>query len=307
MFLRPGKTCTEAIKFLEDLTTGSLNDVQNRIPHPNQASYEPHYDEYLVIAVRRYDEWVDKATAELHAVFAELAVASRLRGERYLLIIGGDPVAPLTMQLLNAEVQALRSYFNDVANQCRELTAKFSRHKHHSVVLDTNTLLHFSRFDKIPWVQLYGKGTCVVIPHVVVDEIDRKSFAESKTIQKRARGVYRLIEQKLDEIETAGFAQLGDGVTFEILADELGHRRLPNNDDEAVAQAALLQQALGQTPVTVITRDIGMRTRAKTWKLRAQKLPDKYLIREDKLSTADMDEAVKSIESADDSSSDQQG
>lgn len=296
MFLRPGETCSGAITFLERMTTGSLNDVQTRIPHPNQASYDQRYSEYLTVAVRRYDEWVGIATNELRSVFAEPTVTDRLRGERYLLIIGGDPAAPLTMQLLNAEVQALRSHFSDLANQCRELQARYAHHRHHSVVLDTNTLLHFSRFDKIPWAQLYGKGTCVVIPHVVVDEIDRKSFAESEKIQKRARGVYRLVEGKLDEIETAGVAMLGDDVVFEVLADELGHRRLPNNDDEVIAQAALLQQAVGQTPVTVITRDIGMRTRAKAWKLRARKLPDKYLIREDKLSAADMDEAVKSLE-----------
>lgn len=294
MLLRPGKTCEEAAKFLDDLSSGSLNSLENEIPHPHLLSSD--WDKARAAVIRKYDKWVDTTAVELRALLAEPSVPTRIRGERYGLILGGDPLEPRTLQLLHAELSSLRDFFRDLANQCRELQERFKGHKHRTVVLDTNTLLHFARFDKIPWLQLYGRGTCVVIPHVVVDEIDRKSFAESEKIRKRARGVYRLIEQKLDQVEAHGFADLGDGVTFEVLPDELGHRRLPNNDDEAVSQAALLQQAIAPTPVTVITRDIGMRTRAKAWQLKAEKLPDKYLIREDKLSTADLDEAVKSIE-----------
>lgn len=294
MLLRPGKTCEEAVKFLDDLNSGSLTSLENEIPHPTVGG--PEWDNVRIAVIRKYDKWVDQTALELRAFFAEPGVPARMRGERYALILGGHPLEARTMQLLHAELSSLGDFLRGLVNQCRELQERFRRHQHHAVVPDTNTLLHFARFDKIPWAQLYGVGTCVAIPHVVVDEIDRKSFAESAKIQKRARGVYRLLEQKLDQIEEQGFADLGDGVTFEVLADGLGHRRLPNNDDEAVSQAAQLQQAIAPTPVTVITRDIGMRTRAKAWQLRAEKLPDKYLIREDGLSTADLDEAVKSIE-----------
>lgn len=56
------------------------------------------------------------------------------------------------------------------------------------VVLHTHDLLRYSRYDKIPWADVYGKDTMVVIPHVVVDEIDKKSHAISDTIKRRARG-----------------------------------------------------------------------------------------------------------------------
>ncbi|MEU3639905.1 hypothetical protein AB0H23_27275 [Streptomyces albogriseolus] len=42
-------------------------------------------------------------------------------------------------------------------------------------LLDTNTTLHFTRFDKVPWQKVFGKGTAVMVPHVVVDEINTKS------------------------------------------------------------------------------------------------------------------------------------
>lgn len=295
MFLQPGKTCAEAIEFLRNLQDGELNNIQNGIPHPNLAGTTTDYDKMVIASVRFYDGWVERTTRELRTVFADPTVPVRLRGERYGHIIGSDPLAPRTMQLLYAETAALRDYFNELANECRELQQKFRRHQTRTVVLDTNSLLHFVRFDTIPWAKLYGTGVCVVLPHVVVDEVDRKSFSESEKIQKRARGVYRLIEQKLDEIEANGFADLGNSATLEVLADELGHRRLPNNDDEVVAQAARLQQAISPTPLTVVTRDIGMRTRAKAWQLRAESLPDKFLIREDKLAAKDLDEAVQSL------------
>lgn len=116
----------------------------------------------------------------------------------------------------------------------------------------------------------------VVIPHVVVDEIDKKSYATSDTIRKRARGVFALLEQTLAE-QYDGHAVAG-GARVEVLLDEPGHVRLPNNDDEIVARACQLKQAIAPTPVTVLTGDNGMRARALAWGLEAGKLPEKYRI-----------------------------
>jgi rRNA-processing protein FCF1 len=250
----------------------------------------------MTATVRKYDEWTGSAAKQMLAVFAELVVMARLRGERYGLIVGGDPASLRTAQLMYAEISELRTFFMDLANELRVTQGHYSARRGRSLVLDTNDLLHYQRLDKIPWVKLYGLGACVVIPHVVVDEIDRKSYAEGEKIRTRARGVYRVLEEMLDEIDAKGFAALFDGSTLEILADEPGHRRLPNNDDEVVARATFLQQAIAPQEVTVITRDIGMRTRARAWKLKAAKLPDKFLIPADKLSASDLDAAISAIE-----------
>lgn len=292
MLLKPGVTCDQAIKFLEDQQWGGLNSTQNEIPHSGASDYSVR----MSTAMRKYDEWTNAVAKEMLAVFADRAIAGRLRSEKYALILSADPASPRTAQLMYAEFSELRTAFMDMANELRMTKEQYSHHRGQSLVLDTNDLLHYQRFDKIPWAKLYGSGTCVVIPHVVVDEIDRKSFSESEKIQTRARGVYRVLEQMLDQMDSAGFVSLAEGCTMEILADESGHQRLPNNDDEVVARAAFLQQAIAPRNVAVITRDIGMRTRARVWKLRATKLPDKYLIPSDKLSTADLDAAISSIE-----------
>jgi hypothetical protein len=83
-----------------------------------------------------------------------------------------------------------------------------------------------------------------------------------------------------------------------ILADDPGHLRLPNNDDEIVARASFVQQAISPRKVTVVTRDNGMPTRARVRLLGAEKINDKYLIPADGLSAADLDAAVVYIEPA---------
>jgi predicted ribonuclease YlaK len=118
---------------------------------------------------------------------------------------------------------------------------------------------------------------------VVVEEIDTKSYAEGEKMPKRARGVYELLADVLESLAKEGSFTLRDGTAVHVLRDELGHRRLPNNDDEIVARAAHLRQAVAPHPVTVITRDNGMRAKAMTWGLPWDVLPDKYMIPQDGL------------------------
>jgi len=161
--------------------------------------------------------------------------------------------------------------------------------------LDSNDFLHYERFDNIPWSTIYRKDAWVVIPHVVLDEIDRKSYEEGSKIRKRARGAYKLFEGLFDHIDSEGYTTLRDGSSCLIMADDPGHRRMPNNDDEIVARAAFLQQALRPGQVTIITRDIGMRARAMAQHLRAESLPEKYLLPSDGLSSGELRENLVAL------------
>lgn len=293
MLLRPGVTCTDAIKFLDNLVQGSLNDVQNTLPHRGtEDARDPGR------FVREYDLWTGKAARDIRDVFADPAVSARLRGGRYghILSLAGGP-SESVLSLLYSELSELRDYFGyELANQFRQLQARFAHRRGRTLVLDCNDVLHYQRFDTIPWARLYGPGCVIAFPHVIVDEIDKKSYdTGSEKIKTRARGVYRLLEQLQDEMVVKGYATLEGGTHVEIIADEVGHVRLPNNDNEAIACAALVQAALAPGQVTVLTRDIGMRARARTWGLRAEKLDEKYLIQGSGLGTTDLDQAVQAI------------
>ncbi|MGW1957650.1 PIN domain-containing protein [Streptomyces sp. NPDC001920] len=289
MLLRPGTTCAEAITLLERLTHQGLNDVQNAVPYvvgdAAPGMPQEHWD--AVARMRRmYDEWTLQAGSELLKAFADRSVAARLRGERYNAIMHGQFTADRLTVLTNTELQELRSYFMDLANELRRTQERFTRHRVRTVVLDTNDLLHYMRFDKIPWQRVFGPGTSVLIPHVVLDEIDKKSYETHDTsVRKRARGVFTLLEQTLAQIETAGHAVVNGDTIVDVLLDEPGHVRLPNNDDEIVARACFLQQAVAPSPVTVVTGDNGMRARALSWGLKARVLDEKYKI--ERLSAAE--------------------
>lgn len=89
----------------------------------------------------------------------------------------------------------------------------------------------------------FGKGTAVIVPHVVVDEIDTKSHQTGdKKISRRARGVFRLLESVLEAGPEKATAD--DGTPVFITADEPGPARLPVPDDELVAAALRLRQAV---------------------------------------------------------------
>jgi rRNA-processing protein FCF1 len=289
MLLRPGKTIDEAIKLLDDISQGGLNDVSNRIPHIGS----PSFDQLMTPAVLAYERWTASAQRELRTVFRDGPVVDRLRAEKYWLIVGSTTASSRTATMLHTELSELRSYFNDAANDLRAIKAEFSQTSRW--VLDTNDLLHYYRLDTIPWTSIYGKGAHIMLPHVVIDEIDSKSYSAGQSIQKRARGVYRMLERLLEQAGTGGRTILNDGTAFEILADNPDEPRLPNNDDEIVARAVALQQVVYPGQVTIVTRDIGMRARALAQGLRASKIPDKYLIREENLSTADLEMALTAI------------
>jgi len=288
MLLRPGKTYDQAIELLDDITQGGLNDIDNEIPMVGTTSF----GQLILPAILSYERWTGSAQRQLRAIFADGVVVDRVRADKYWIIVGSAPSAR-TASMMHTELSELRSYFLDVANELRAEKAKYSQGPW--IVVDTNDLLHYYRLDTIPWSKLYGPTIRVAIPHVVIDEIDSKSYEAGARIQKRARGVYRMLEKLLDQLEAKGSVALGDGTAFELLADEIGEARLPNNDDQIVARATALQQAVSPEVVTLVTRDIGMRARAIGYGLRVAKIPDKYLILEDGLSATDMDAALTSI------------
>jgi rRNA-processing protein FCF1 len=291
MLLRPGKTIDEAIKMLDDLSRGGhgLGDVSNIIPHIGSASF----DQLMTPAVLAYERWTESAQRELRTIFRDGPIVDRPRAEKYWIIIGSAPALARTASMIRTELPELRSYFFQVANDLRITKARFSQTSRW--VLDTNDLLHYYRLDTVPWVTIYGKNVHIMLPQVVIDEIDSKSYDAGPSIQRRARGVYRMLELLLEQADGDGRIALKDGAPFEILFDTPGEPRLPNNDDEIIARAVELQQVVHPGIVTIVSRDIGMRTRALAHGLRVSKIPDKYLIREDQLSTADLNAALTSI------------
>lgn len=249
-----------------------LLEPEHAPPRPAAATAGHH----RVDPVLRADQGEACANAALERISARAVEVHKMAARSSAI-----PLTPYrTALLLHWELDELATYFMELQNQMRQTVEEYRSYRQRVLVVDANTLLHCQRFDKIPWSRVCGKGPAtLVIPHVVVEEIDTKSYSEgSEKIRKRARGVYELLGDVLKGLSTEGRFELHDGTEVQVLRDELGHRRLPNNDDEAVARAAHLQQAIAPRQISVITRDNGMRGKAMTWCLPP---PDKYLIPED--------------------------
>jgi hypothetical protein len=290
--LRPGRTCDEAIKFLDDIQQGSLNTTRNAVPMLGANGFVVQ----LKAAVSQYERWVDDTARLLREIFSDSSLEHLLRSERYWMIVTTDPTSQHLASVIRAELNDLSGSFMSAANCLRGLKERYKAMQGRCFVLDTNDFLHYQRMDQLPWRSTYGQKVRIVVPHIVLDEIDRKSYETESKTHKRARGVYGMLERLLDNMDGEYIAKLQDGTPCLFLLDEPGHLRLGNNDDEIVSRAGYLQQYLSPGAVTVMTSDIGMRGRAISWRLKAEKLLDNFRISGDGKSSANVTAALDEME-----------
>jgi predicted ribonuclease YlaK len=145
-------------------------------------------------------------------------------------------------------------------------------------VPDTNALLHYTRFDLLPWAERMQVGLVrLVVPIAVVDELDAKKYARREEFQQRARELLALIDRHVTAAPPDGYSRMSQGVTVEVLPDEAGHLRGASNDQEILGRCELLRQATG-SPATLITGDCGMRTSAQARGIDVFKLSDSDLL-----------------------------
>ncbi len=190
MQLRVGRTYDEAIKFLDSTPAGSLNTVRNSIPLSGAAGFGV----LMQAAVAHYERWVDETARALRGLFVDSDLERFLRSTRYWTIITNDPSAIHLASIIRAEVNDLSASFMDAANELRVSKDRYKDLDGHCKVLDTNDFLHYQLMDRLPWAKTYGQRVRVVVPHVVLDEIDRKSYELSSSMHKRARGIYGMLE-----------------------------------------------------------------------------------------------------------------
>ncbi|MDB4872718.1 MAG: hypothetical protein JWL97_3722, partial [Gemmatimonadales bacterium] len=145
------------------------------------------------------------------------------------------------------------------------------------MVADTNVFCqHAERFDKADYAADLGIGDRplhIVIPLVVVDELDRLKDRGQGAAKTNARDTIRLLDKFLPSpgdignVRPAGPSPADPGVlrgkvTVELFIDPPEHVRLPRPDDEIIDQAIVLQGLAGRR-IRVLIGDIGMSTRSR--------------------------------------------
>lgn len=231
-----------------------------------------------------YLAWADMCETRLCAVFAEPDVAAQLHTQRYWYLyrfheVEADDVWINTNLPLPDPVGqeiALQQGFLATLADCAERLRALAERPGRLLVYDTNALMHFQPPDKIDWARLVKtKAVRLVVPLVVVDELDRKQHEGSPAMSKHARSALRALDGILDGTEPGKAAVVPHrvGVTLEILMDEAAHQRLPSADDEIIRRAMLLAQ-ITDSSAAVVTADTGMRLRAQAAGLGTLRLAD---------------------------------
>jgi hypothetical protein len=126
-------------------------------------------------------------------------------------------------------------------------------------VFDTNTHLHFPRFDSHNWADELGGGPMtVVVPLLVLEELDAHKNKGALVLGDRAAAVCRAITQAVEPSDRDAVGE----TRVELLLDPPDHGRRSNNDDEIMDRAQALTATPG-APVVVVTDDDSMRARAR--------------------------------------------
>ncbi|MEU4243441.1 PIN domain-containing protein [Actinoplanes sp. NPDC026619] len=260
MIARRGQTVQRAIEVLQDRSREAGN-VRNTVR-----------DQLL----SRYVEWVRQSEVEFRQLFADNDVIDRLHSQRHWHLRAHGRAEDLAIgpgvfyEELDAQQQMLRevietlSGFLHLADRPGEI-----------LVLDTNTIIHHRPFNEVDWrTEADCRQVRLLIPLLVLDELDAKTYASSKQLAGRAEKRLLLLDQHLEAAVNGG-SVIRDGVTLEILRDPVDHRRHPDPDYEVLNRAEFVQQICGDT-VRVISGDRGMRVRGISRGIPVQALSSRW-------------------------------
>jgi rRNA-processing protein FCF1 len=275
MRLRHGVTVERAIQTLGEI----IQDSQQPRNIPGQQD--------LRIKLNAYLNWVYGAQARLRPVFADTEIEDALLSRAYWHVsMASVPPSPELGRLVDEELVFQAGYpgipgdsggqLGEAANRLRALSRLADRDGS-ICVPDTNALLHYTRFDQLPWQERIGqRAVRLIVPLMVIDELDSKKYARRGEFQQRARELLALI----DRYETAApdaYVQLREGVSFEVLPDEPGHVRAVSTDQEILERCEFLAQVTG-SPVTLVTGDSGVRINARARGIEVIKLGEEDLL-----------------------------
>jgi hypothetical protein len=170
---------------------------------------------------------------------------------------------------------------------CKDLEAQIARWSRNweYVVPDTSYIQHPQKVEELDLRKHFRGPVHMLVPIVVVDELDELKEAKTPHVRWRARHTLAVLDEVLPEPTGIGVLRYGDfspvldgggipfgEVTVEIVTDPPGHARLPINDEEVIDRTLAIEALAGQR-VTMITYDTGQSTRARVAGLEVVKIP----------------------------------
>lgn len=137
------------------------------------------------------------------------------------------------------------------------------------VFVDTNVFVHFEFFKNVDWAaELAARDVTLVLPPVVIEELDKRKWSGTRREKERAKAVLRAFKEL--GLSTAP-AQVRPHVSIVALDDEpddafLARHRLQarSADDRLLASALAFKEGRPDARVLVLTADTGLAIKAPT-------------------------------------------
>jgi predicted ribonuclease YlaK len=115
----------------------------------------------------------------------------------------------------------------------------------------------------------------LVVPIVVIDELDRQKYGDG-ILAKRAATAIRYLDRQLTGSTPGAAVPLAKNVTLEVAFDSVPNQAAMDADRRILMCAADLDQLRPEAGTRVLTNDTNMRLRALHLGLRTLALPEKY-------------------------------
>jgi hypothetical protein len=249
---RPGLSASTIVAGLDELIQTAFD-------------YQDPEGQWAVLA-DKYVTWANGVETALRTWFSDVP-PERIYTDRFWRVSMQQSSRLPTM--LELEAQVLVEWLMDVRDKVQAMATRF-RDPGAIAVLDTNVLLHFKPLDEVPWSDVIeATPVRLVVPLGVVDELDAKKANRGK-LGERARTRARLLDQ---HVFGGGSVRNDVGVEvleFSDLDPDTQRRSAVPVDIEVLDVCDALKTYTGDTPVYVVTGDLGMKVRARArlrWRL----------------------------------------
>jgi hypothetical protein len=239
-----------------------------------------------------YLDWTNHAATVLASQISSKDLDRLVLTRRYELLLSGvGTLAGTEAQrvvngLVLQEFKERTDAFDQAIKALRESIGRWDGSQYFLVADSSFYIEHPDKFEEADLAEVlgyYDGSIHLLIPMVVVDELDRLKRSKDRHARWRSRHTLAV----LDELFKSGadVARLRDAdievqrrtgvrrgqVDVEILFDPPGHVRLPINDDEIVDRAAAVQPLTGRH-ITLLTYDTGQASRGRRAGLKVAKL-----------------------------------
>jgi hypothetical protein len=223
-------------------------------------------------------EWWAGADMKLRELFADddlLVPLARTATEIRNLNIPASAYEAPSLSFIIRERDVWVDRLDSAVRELRQLEGFVTR-PGRVAVLDTSAFHEFDRFWVADWAEvteadpphmsLPGLPIRLVVPLVVVEELDAQKRHPNGKVREAARDILRHLRD-LPRASTDAFADvliLDDRVTVEILLDDRVHVRLPVDDAEIVDRAVYLRSLFPiSRRVILVSGDVSMEFRAE--------------------------------------------